>query len=300
MTLHLDKAEQVFWPILITEPRDKTDLKTIDAHSLYLLGHAHEEGVISWKRDVQTAISHYEEAAERGHTGSMFDLGRLYRDGTSEGDFILKPNPEKAFEYFKAAADEGFSMALFHVALAYHSGSGVPRSIENAIEWYKRCGEEGHALFNLGLIYLEEKSLYNPMQAKAYFDRALALQPELMKSLPKKSLEAGLAKQMEEQQQASRRAETTTTTTKKTTTTTKTQQQERMTPTQSQWKSRGDGGEVSEKMDDEVAGKGNEGKASSGGLGSIWKWDSWTVLGVASVVMLAVAFGLHAKQQSAK
>lgn len=83
-------------------------------------------------------------------------MGRLYRDGNKQQGFVVEANPKQAFDYFKMAADQGASRisrqnlyssltlnclagfvdAIFQIGLAYHNGSGIPKSIDTALEWY--------------------------------------------------------------------------------------------------------------------------------------------------------------------
>lgn len=55
-------------------------------------------------------------------------------------------NAEMAFQqYMVAARDYGHPEAQFKVARCYQNGTGVEKSEENALVWYKKAAEQGNA-----------------------------------------------------------------------------------------------------------------------------------------------------------
>ena len=52
---------------------------------------------------------------------------------------------EQAAQWYRKAAEQGHAEAQYHLGLCYESGSGVPKNLEQAAEWYRKATGEGHS-----------------------------------------------------------------------------------------------------------------------------------------------------------
>ena len=51
---------------------------------------------------------------------------------------------EQAAQWYRKAAEQGHSEAQYHLGLCYEFGSGVPKNLEQAAKWYRKATGEGH------------------------------------------------------------------------------------------------------------------------------------------------------------
>ena len=56
----------------------------------------------------------------------------------------------------------------------YYNGIGVTQNYKEAVKWYTKAADQGHAqsTFNLGVMYYNESKFLKIMQAKQYFEKA--------------------------------------------------------------------------------------------------------------------------------
>jgi len=83
------------------------------------------------KKNVLTAIQHFEQAAEQGYADAYYFLGRFY--GLGDGvtlDF------KKAMDLYEQGMDLGSAKCGYAIGLMYHSGSGVDKDEEKAKEYF--------------------------------------------------------------------------------------------------------------------------------------------------------------------
>jgi TPR repeat protein len=73
------------------------------------------EGV---RRDRAAAVAWFRRAAEQGHTGAQYNLGRVYDDG--EG---VTPDPKEAARWYRMVAERGDVDAQFHLAYLLNGSS---------------------------------------------------------------------------------------------------------------------------------------------------------------------------------
>lgn len=135
-----------------------------------------------FQTDIPRAHKHWHLAAENGHAGTQFVLGREYMKG---GDRLeVERDPARAVQWMQQAAEQGESNALrslmqwaeeeeipeaqYQMGLNYRDGvlpdhaapfSGVPTlspDPDKAIEWLEKAAEKGvpDATFQLARIYL--------------------------------------------------------------------------------------------------------------------------------------------------
>ncbi len=83
------------------------------------------------KKNVLTAIQHFEQAAEQGYADAYYFLGRFY--GLGDGvtlDF------KKAMDLYEQGMNLGSAKCGYAIGLMYHSGSGVDKDEEKAKEYF--------------------------------------------------------------------------------------------------------------------------------------------------------------------
>lgn len=133
------------------------------------LGHLYEQG-LGVDRDFQKAHEWYLKAAEKGLDAAQVSLGNIYRCGLGVEENIneakkwyvkaaeqgnekaksellqikLEADPEKKLKNKIVAAHKGDAKAMAEVATMYLMGTGVEKSEENALEWFKKAFEYGN------------------------------------------------------------------------------------------------------------------------------------------------------------
>ncbi len=72
----------------------------------------------------------------------------------AKGDRVPK-NDAQAVSWFMKAADQGHALAQFNLGVCYETGTGVQQDFVQAAEWYRKSAEQGYALaqYNLGVAY---------------------------------------------------------------------------------------------------------------------------------------------------
>jgi len=71
---------------------------------------------------------------------------------TAKGDGVAK-DAEQAVSWYRRAAEAGHADAQFNLGACYSNGDGVAKDAEQAVSWFRRAAEAGHARcdqFNLG------------------------------------------------------------------------------------------------------------------------------------------------------
>ena len=65
-------------------------------------------------------------------------------------------NYQEAVVWFKRAAEQGHAYAQYYLASCYTTGDGVEKNEAQALLWFKRAAEQGHAYaqYNLGAYYI--------------------------------------------------------------------------------------------------------------------------------------------------
>ncbi len=68
-----------------------------------------------------------------------------------------------AHRMWEPLAYAGYAEAQYGLAYLLETGSGIPRSEQDAFEWYRLAAEQGHsqAQFNLGVFYMEGRGVMN-------------------------------------------------------------------------------------------------------------------------------------------
>jgi TPR repeat protein len=66
------------------------------------------------------------------------------------GDQVL------AVQHFRTLADQGIAPAQWMIGWTYHRGFTVPQDLQEAMRWYRKAAEQGHARSHLALGILYE------------------------------------------------------------------------------------------------------------------------------------------------
>ncbi len=134
------------------------------------LGHLYFEG-LGLKKNVDSAIIWFENAANNGNDTGMYELGSLYEQSDSaHQDFI------KALKWYRNAADKGNICAMRSIGYLFSSGRGVKKDYKQAKDWFQKAATNGDAeamssiavLFDQGGFGLEQ----NYEQAFVWFRKA--------------------------------------------------------------------------------------------------------------------------------
>ena len=129
-------------------------------YAQYALGHLYAEG-LGGSKDINTAISYFQKAAEQGYEPAKESLEFLAF--SSDYDLALeaynKGDYETAKKYFQKLADMGDADAQMSLGGLYAMGKGVPQDYKQALKWYKKSAEQGNANAQAALGYFYEESL---------------------------------------------------------------------------------------------------------------------------------------------
>lgn len=149
--------------ILSINPQDPTDLVlakdyyTKEAEkghleACYRLGVMLSQGTLDGKPDIPAAVKWLERAAQDGHSGAQYLLGRL-----SLQDKDVETNLEKAVSWLQLAAHQSHPGARYLLARLYETGHGIGPDLGEAFKWYMLAARSGNpaAQFKVGKMYQE-------------------------------------------------------------------------------------------------------------------------------------------------
>jgi hypothetical protein len=134
-----------------------------DSYACYTLAGHYEHGSDGAKLDLDKAIALYQKACAAKQLSTCFHLGMLLDD--------RKDGPG-ALDAFRRACDLGSAAGCNNVGVAYFTGAGIPKDVDQGIAFYQKAcdGKEGLACNNLGNIYKEGKAVKkDKARAKALF-----------------------------------------------------------------------------------------------------------------------------------
>jgi len=90
-------------------------------------------------KDPAKGMALLRDAANRGETRAMFDIGVAL----ANGEHVLT-NYEEAMKWFRRAADQGDRNAMFFVGRMYEEGDGVEQDLDEARRWIGKAAAKGH------------------------------------------------------------------------------------------------------------------------------------------------------------
>jgi TPR repeat protein len=115
-------------------------------------------------------------AARKGDSDAEWEVGLRYADGLSDsqGNIIVKPNPEKAVNWYRKASEKENPSAQLNLGYCYDIGFGVPKNKSKALFWYKKAFSNGNvsAAINIATIYQDKK---NNKRAFFWYSKAAEL-----------------------------------------------------------------------------------------------------------------------------
>ena len=107
-----------------------------NAESLYALGVSYREGIRVKQSDAE-AFNYFKKAAEMGHSGAQYNLGRCFADGKG-----TPKNLTGAALWYQKAAEQGDATSQFVVGNAFINGEGVSQHDEEAAKWFRKASEQ--------------------------------------------------------------------------------------------------------------------------------------------------------------
>ncbi|KAI9339329.1 hypothetical protein BDR26DRAFT_820927 [Obelidium mucronatum] len=140
------------------------------------LGLMFEHGKVSEKKDLESAIRLFTEAAEKGDIQAQDILGRIYSD---QKDFA------RAIEWSLKAASQDYLLGEHSMAMSqsqcrlghlYYLGYGTEQNYLQAFEWYERAAklEFADAQYMIGYLYKKGRGVdKNEVDALSWENRAL-------------------------------------------------------------------------------------------------------------------------------
>ena len=80
-------------------------------------------------------------APERESAEALFNIGTMHRFGygTKAMDKTV------AAQYFHKAAEKGHVESMYWIGYMYHTGEGLPKNCNRAVEWFQRAAAQGDA-----------------------------------------------------------------------------------------------------------------------------------------------------------
>ncbi|MDB6154547.1 MAG: serine/threonine-protein kinase PksC [Chthoniobacteraceae bacterium] len=129
------------------------------------------------RKDYAAAFKLYSDAAEWNDAWAIFQLGKMY----SEGSGIAR-DKKKAMELYQEAAAQGNARALSYLGQIYENGDGVNRDLKKAKEFYQQAmflvlhdAAKGNApaQYDLGVMYATGRGIgKNPAKAVELYEKA--------------------------------------------------------------------------------------------------------------------------------
>ena len=99
------------------------------AEALFQLGREEHS-----KKNFTRARKYFEEAAAMEHAGAIFNLGV----------YLSKEDAVKAAECYEKAAKLGHAKAQNNLGVCYELGTGVPKDVSLAAQWYRKAADQGN------------------------------------------------------------------------------------------------------------------------------------------------------------
>lgn len=132
------------------------------------------------KGDVNKAIEWFRKAADAGDVKAQTNVGILYLFGYSllEDGTQIENGDALALKYFTLAAEHGDAAAYQYIGYMHDpqmTGGAEPVSIEEALKWYRKSAELGHAAAKDDLIAIyASDGFFNLKEALRWTDWAPA------------------------------------------------------------------------------------------------------------------------------
>ena len=137
-----------------SESNPKTSEMT--AEELFLKGDAYffGQGVPA---NYHEAMRWYKKAAEKGHTGAMFNIGFMYQFGLD-----VAIDDHQAMKWYKKAKDQGNLDALVNIGYMYEHGQEVKTDYTQAMNCFQEAADQGHACAMVRLHMVDHQVIKRP------------------------------------------------------------------------------------------------------------------------------------------
>jgi TPR repeat protein len=91
--------------------------------------------------------------AEKGDVNAQFFLGAAY----SIGNGGLVENEKEAVKWYRKAAEQGHALSQYNLGSRYYEGSGVVKNDVEAVKWFRKAADQGitAAQSRLGVLYFK-------------------------------------------------------------------------------------------------------------------------------------------------
>ncbi len=159
------------------------------APAQFTLGYSHQgRGRLDYDHD--EVLKWYGKASDQGYAKAQFNLGCYYDHGQGESGklvpggptvwtkFGVPRNPAEALKWYRKAAENGHAQAQYLMGKIYHSGKEVPEDHAQAVMWWRKASEQGHpeSQFNLGVMCFQGHGTDKDYVESAKWFRECAMQ----------------------------------------------------------------------------------------------------------------------------
>lgn len=114
--------------------------------------------------------------AFQGIADAQYKVGVIYDYSQQAGSTGVPENPFEAVKWYRKAAEQGHARAQRNLAACYDAGRGVQADPVEAARWYRAAALQGDSFaeFSLGMMYYEGRGVDQvPDRAYAWLARAL-------------------------------------------------------------------------------------------------------------------------------
>eukprot|EP00056_Hartaetosiga_gracilis_P002989 m.58739 g.58739 ORF g.58739 m.58739 type:complete len:410 (+) comp11280_c0_seq4:86-1315(+) len=153
--IKVPKRVSISWPYPILG--DASDEIVCDPQSHFLLGLFYEK-----ENDMDTAVEHWQKAAQKKHTEASFFLGKLC--------LLNRREPKVAASLLKTAALSGHCEAMYTLGEAHQMGLFSVSSLKQALAWYEKCVEPETLRLYLSRLCVDT---YPPFVINAHYNAAM-------------------------------------------------------------------------------------------------------------------------------
>ncbi len=106
----------------------------------------YEEAIVLYKNyKYEEAVALFEEAAEQGHAGAQYHLGKCY-DWDQGVQIHYKERDKEAVKWYTKAAEQGHAEAQLRLGTCYYHGKGVSEDPIKSLHWKLKAAEQAHAV----------------------------------------------------------------------------------------------------------------------------------------------------------
>ncbi len=120
---------------------------------LFKLGEAHFYGDAG-RSNHREALKYLTAAADAGHVGAMFFIGRIHEAGQD-----VDADAGRAVTWYRRAADLGNTQAMVRLALLHASKDGPHRDVAESVRWLKKAAAQGDGMAMIHVARMHDEGL---------------------------------------------------------------------------------------------------------------------------------------------